>query len=50
LDPNLLFQPILEPIAVRLDEALHACQEQDENAAFQLFNQALELAKACGDL
>lgn len=50
LDPNLLFQPILEPIAVRLDEALHAYQEQDEDAAFQLFNQALELAKACGDL
>ena len=50
LDPNPLFQPINEPIAVRLDEALRACHARDAGAAFQLFNQALEMVKASGDL
>jgi DNA-binding SARP family transcriptional activator len=50
LDSNLQIQPILEPVAEQLEEALRACREKDSESAFQYFNQALELVKACGDL
>lgn len=50
LDPNSLIQPIREPIAVRLEEALHACRLQDMKAAFECFKQVLVMVKASGDL
>lgn len=50
LDPNPLFQPLLQPIAARLVEARQACRAQDIEGAFLRFNQALEMAKASGDL
>jgi DNA-binding SARP family transcriptional activator len=50
LDPNLLFQPVRESIAVRLEEALQICRLQDTEAALECFKQVLEMVKASGDL
>jgi tetratricopeptide (TPR) repeat protein len=50
LDPAPIYQPVEEVIAARLTEALCACQAQDAETAFQIFNQSLELARASGDL
>jgi len=50
LDPNILYQPLEAEVAERLKEALNACQEGDTPAAFQLYHQALELAKTCAEL
>jgi hypothetical protein len=50
LDPNPLIQPLLAPVAARLEQALCACRAQDARGAFECFNQALELVKTSGDL
>jgi len=51
LDSNPLVQPLLEPIALQLKEALQACQAPGEaQAALACFNQVLEMVKASGDL
>ena len=50
LDPDSLFQPLEKEVAKRLKEALKACQEGETPAAFQLFEQTLELVKSSGDL
>jgi len=41
----------LQPIVLQLEAALQACgSRQHPQAAFECFNQALEMAKASGDL
>ena len=50
LDPNPLTQPVREPIAAMLQEALQAYRQQDTEAAFEGFTQTLEMVKASGDL
>jgi tetratricopeptide (TPR) repeat protein len=51
LDPNPLIQPVREPIAALLEEALCACRtREDPEEALECFKQALELAKTSGDL
>jgi len=47
---NPTSQPLRAPIAAELDEALRACRAQDTARALQCFDQALEMAKATGDL
>jgi hypothetical protein len=37
-------------MASLLSEALSACKRNETQAAYQFFNQALEAAKAAGDL
>ena len=51
LEPNPLVQPLVEPVAAQLEEALCACRNrEDPEAAFECFKQALEMVKASGDL
>jgi hypothetical protein len=50
LAPSTLNQPLLEPIAARLEEALQACHQKDTEAAFECFTKVLEMVKASGDL
>jgi hypothetical protein len=50
LDPNPILQPILEPMVSLLAEALSAGKRNEAQAAFQLFNQVLETAKAASEL
>jgi tetratricopeptide (TPR) repeat protein len=50
LDPNSLFQTLEEEVAKRLTEALKVCQDGETSAAFQLFEQTLELVRISGDL
>jgi len=50
LDPDPNYQPVEEPIAVLLGQALNACRAQDTHTAFTFFNQALEKARDAGEL
>lgn len=50
LNNDSLVQPILDPVARRLEEALQACRGQQTELAAQCFNQALEMVKNSGDL
>jgi len=50
LDPNLFIQPVREPIAVWLEEALHVYRLQDSESALECFKQVLEMVKVSGDL
>jgi DNA-binding SARP family transcriptional activator/predicted ATPase len=50
LNPSPITQPILEPAARVLEEALLACSAQQSETAVQRFVQALNLVKAAGDL
>ncbi len=50
LDNNPLAQPVLEPVARKLEEALTACRARNAETSFQVFSQALEMVKTSGDL
>jgi tetratricopeptide (TPR) repeat protein len=50
LDPDPMYRPVEEAIAILLSQALNACQAQDPQTAFTLFNQALEKARNAGEL
>lgn len=50
LDPNPLYRPLEEKVQERLKDALSACQAGETQAAFQLFDQTLEMAKSSADL
>ncbi|MGE5222484.1 MAG: hypothetical protein ACM3PY_08610, partial [Omnitrophica WOR_2 bacterium] len=50
LDPNPAFRPIEEPLSDLLSQALSACQKGKAEVAYQYLNQALEQARASGEL
>lgn len=50
LDPDPALQPLRQPAADLLGQALHACQAGEAGAAFALFNQALAEARATCEL
>ena len=50
LDTSPDIQPVLEPMASLLSKALSAYKGNEAQASYQFFAQALEAAKAAGDL
>jgi DNA-binding SARP family transcriptional activator len=49
-DPNPAFQPIAEPMSSLLSRALAACEAGGRTTALGLFRQALEAARAAGEV
>jgi tetratricopeptide (TPR) repeat protein len=50
MDPNPAFQPISEPMSSQLSQALAACEAGEQTTALALFRQALEAARAAGEV
>lgn len=50
VDPSSIYQPLEEPSAHKVNEALSACQAHEPQAALNLFSQAVELAKSFHNL